>query len=149
VAFLRQQECALDHIDARFSLADDHLDDVEAEVHLRPVEQSQPRPRAAGGEFLLLAIHRVGGSAFLVAGARLHLGEDERVLRDVAADEIDFTAALRAEIAVENLAAVPAEMFLREPFSASSERMARIRGRVPPGEPGEKTGDGLDKAHAF
>ena len=148
MALFRQDERALDHVDARLAVADDDLDDVEAEIHLGPIQQSQPRTRAARDELLLCTIHRIGGPAIFVAAAGFHLGEDERVLRNVAADEIDFAAAFRTEVAVENLVAVPAEKSLRELFSAPPERMARVSGRTLPAEPGEKTGDGLDKAHA-
>ena len=93
-------------------------------------------------------IHGVGGASGFVAGARFYLGEDERVVRLVAQHEVHFAAALCAEIAAQDFAAVPAEIFLRELFSAATERVTRVRVRVPPGGPGEKTGDGLDKAHA-
>ena len=147
VPFLGEQECAFDHVDARLARADDDFDDVETEVHLGTIQQAEPCARAAGDEFLLRTIHGVGGTSRIVARARFYLGEDERVFRDVAEHEVHFAAALCAEIAAENFAAVLAEIALREPFAAASEGMARISGRVPPGEPGEKTGDGLDKAH--
>ena len=149
VPFLGEQECAFDHVDVRLSRADHDFDDVETEVHLGPIQQPQPGACAARDELLLCKIHGVGGAALVVAGARFHLGEDERVPGDVAQHEVHFAAALCAEVAVENFAGVLAEIALREPFAAPAERMPRVSGRVPPGEPGEKTGDGLDKAHVF
>lgn len=149
VPFLGEEKGALDHIDARLSRADDDLDDVEAEVHLRPIEQLQPCACATGDEFLLRAIHGVGRAAIRISRARFHLGEDERVLHDVPQDEVHLSPTLRAEVPVKDFAAVLAEIFFCEPFAAPAECVARIRGRVPPGGPGEKSGDGLDKAHVF
>ncbi len=149
VPLLRQDKCALDHVDARLSRADDDLDDVEAEVHLGPIEQAQPCAGTARDEFLLHAIHGIGGAASLVAGARFHLGENQCVLRDVAQHEVHLSPALRPEVPVKDFAAVFAEIALRELLAAPAECVARVSGRVPPGEPGEKTGDGLDKAHFF
>ncbi len=146
---LRQQEGTFDHVDVRLPLPDDHFDDVEAEVDLGPIEQPQPCACAAREEFLFLAIDGVGGASEFAPHPRFHLGEDERVFREVAADEIDFAAALRAEIATENFASVPAQEFFREPFAARAEAVPRIRARIPPDGREEKTGDGSDKAHVF
>ena len=146
---LGQDKCALDHIDARSAHADDHFDDVETESHLGPIQQPQPCARAAGDERLLCKIHGIGGASTFVARAGLHFGKDERVFRDVSADEVHLTPTLRAEIAVKDFAPVLAEIFLRELLAAPAERVAGIRARVPPGGPGEKSGDGLDKAHFF
>ena len=128
MSFLGEQECAFDHVDAWLSRADDDFDDVEAKIHLGPIQQAQPCARTAGDEFLLGAIHGVGGASAFVAGARLYLGEDERLFRDVTEHEVHLAAALCAEVAAEDFAAVLAEIFFREPFAAPPEGVARVRG---------------------
>lgn len=148
VSFLGEQECAFDHIDARLPAAHDHFDDVEAEIHLGPVEQPQPGPGAARDEFLLGTVHRIGGAASLVTGARFHFGKDERVVRLVPQHEVHLSPALRAEVAVKDLAAFPTQELLGELLAAAAQRVARVRARVPPGGREEKSGDESEKAHA-
>ena len=115
----------------RLVAAQQHLDDIEAVVDVRVIEHPQPGQRAAGDQLLLGEIDGLDGRSEIHAAPRLHLDEDERVAAPIAAHEIDLAATGRAEIAVENLVALPAEMALREAFAAASEPVAQIAGLSP------------------
>ena len=88
-------------------MLDDDLHDVEADEDVGVVEQPQPGEGAAGDELLLGALYRLGGRAVAEAAPGFDLDENQRVAGFVAADEIDFATARRAEIAVENFVTVP------------------------------------------
>jgi len=56
---------------------------------------------------LFSSIHRLNGPAEIFPAARFHFDEDERVI--VAANDVDLTTAVSAEIAIKNFVAVPAQ----------------------------------------
>ncbi len=137
-------------MDLRLVVAQPHLDDIEAVIDLRVVEQPQPGQRTAGDELLLGEVHGFDRRSEVLAAPRLHLDEDERVAGPVAADEIDFAAAGRAEVAVENLETLAAQMALRETLPPASESMPQIfrpaAGKPPPQV--RKNADESRKDHA-
>lgn len=100
-------EGVLDDVENRAVVLDDDLHDVEADEDVGVVEQPQPGEGAAGDELLLGARDRLGGRAVAEAAPGFDLDENQRVAGFVAADEIDFATARRAEIAVENFVTVP------------------------------------------
>ena len=95
-----------------FAVADDDFDDVEAEADFGTVEEAEPAACSSGDEFFLFAVNGVGGAAQAFAAAGFYFGEDEFVGGDVAADDVHFAAAFRAEISGEDFVAVIAEKFL-------------------------------------
>ncbi len=131
---------------------DQHLDDVEAEEDRGIVQEPEPREGAPRDQVLFLTVNGVGRVAKLEAAARLYLNERKGVARFVAADDIDFAAVGRTEIAVEDLVAAAEEVARGEVFAVAAEPLARVftrlrRGRGATRAPGEKSGDGSGKAH--
>ncbi len=146
-------ECVGEDGDGWRGAGEDDFDDIEAEGGFRIAEEVQPRECAARDEALLTAVDGGGGTAEAGGGAGLHFDEDEGVA--VAADEIDLSPVFCAEVAVEDLVPVLAEMFGGEVFAMAAEvaragamRRAARRTRKSSGVPGEKCGDGLGRVHA-
>ena len=97
-----------DQLQARIcSLRDHHLDDIESKENIGIAQQSEPGQGAERNPALLLAVDRFQRTAEILPRASFHLHENERVA--LAADEIDLAALASAEVAVEDLEAVPAE----------------------------------------
>ncbi len=136
--------------DFRAGGAEDDLDDVQADGDVRMIQEAEPCLGAADEGFLLGGIDGVGGAAEAVGGARFYLDEDEGLL--FAAYQVDLAAVRRAEVAVEDLEAVPAQMPGGEllPLAAEAQvRGLRRRGRGGAGRPGEKSCDEWGKGHGF
>jgi hypothetical protein len=131
---LWQRERVANEVNLWLVVVQPHFHHIEAVVDLRIVQQAQPGQRAAGDELLLREIHGFEGRPEVLTSPRLHLDEDERVARPVAADEIDFAAAGRAEIPVENLEPLRTEMAFGETLAAATEPVPQIL-RPAAGEP--------------
>ena len=128
----------------------DDFHDIEAEEDIGAVEQPQPGKCAASDELLFVAGDGFAGSAEGEAAAGLYFHEDEGVVGFVAADEIDFAAARRAEVAIENPIMLGAEIAHGEalPFPPELVRGVFLAVSGATGRPGEKIGDESGKAHA-
>ena len=128
----------------------DDFHDVEAEENIGAVEEAQPGQCAAGDEFLFVAGDGFAGGAEGEAAARLYFHEDKGVIGFVAADEIDFAAAGRAEVAIENPIVLGAQIAHGEAFPFPPELVRGVFLAVSgaTGRPGEKIGDESGKAHA-
>ncbi len=147
----RQREGVADEGDfgVVFARGED-FDDVEAEADVGEVEEAQPGHGAFGHAALFVVVDGVGWAPAFLAGAGFHFDEDECFFRFVAADEVDFAAAGRDEVAVKNAVAVAAEVFFRLPLAPLSEdNVARegLRPRVAFAPPVEKSGDGRGRGH--
>jgi len=137
-------------VDFRGLAVHPHFHHVEAVIDLRMVQQTQPGERPTGDELLLGEIDGFERRAEVLAAARFHLHKDQRVAAPIAADEIDFTTARCAEVAIEDLEVVRAQVAFGEPFAATPEPMAPVL-RPAPGEPPpqvRKTVDESRKDHA-
>ena len=110
--------------------------------------------RQSGARVLLLeARDRLGGCAVADAAPGFDLDEDQRGARLVAANEIDLAAVRRAEVAVENLVAVPPQVALGQPLPLPPQPLVGVFARLrragePPAERGKKICDESRKAHA-
>jgi len=113
----RQLKSVLDQLEARFGVAShEHFDHVEAEKNVRIIQQAQPGQPALRNASLFLAIHRRNGPAKIFAGARFYFHENQRVT--IAADNVDFTAAASAKIAVKNFVSLAAQETARQFFAS-------------------------------
>jgi hypothetical protein len=112
---LRERECVSDQFHSRFCvIRDDDFYDVEAEENIGMIEHAQPCQSPARNAFLFLSIDGRKRTAEILARARLHFYEYERVV--IAADDVDLAAAASFEVAIENLVTVtpqePTRQFL-------------------------------------
>ena len=126
------------------------FDDVEAETDVGEVEQTQPCYGTFGHAALFVIVDGVRRAAALFGGTGFHLDEDEGVFGLVAADKVDFAAAGRDEVAVEDAVAVAAEVAFGLALAPLSENdMARegLRARNGFAPPVEKIGDGRGRGH--
>ena len=148
---LRQRKGVADERDFGGLLArGEDFDDVEAEADVGVVEQAQPGHGAFGHAALFVIIDGVRRAPAFLAGPGFHFDEDEGVFFFVAADEIDFAAAGRDEVAVEDAVAVAAEIFLGLTFTPLSEDNVAGQGfrpRTAFAPPVEKSGDGRGWGH--
>ena len=118
----RQGKRVADEGDFRIlAIGGEHFDNVEAEADVGKVEQTQPSHGPLGHAALFVVIDGVGGASAQLGGASFHLDENQRVFRFVAADEVDFAAAGRDEIAIENAVAVAAQIALGLTFAPLTE----------------------------
>ena len=96
---------------------------METKENVGVIQHSQPVESAARNAFLLLSIDRCDRPAEILAGTRLYLDENQRVL--IATDDVDLAAAASFEVAVENFVTVTpqeaASQFL--PASAAPEML--------------------------
>ena len=150
---LRQGECVADESDLGGVLArGEDFDDVEAEADVGIVEETEPGHGASGYAALFVIVDGVGGASAFLAGPGLHFDEDEGLRFFVAANEIDFTAAGRDEIAVEDAVALAAKVFLGltlAPLSEDDVAGQGFRPRTAFAPPVEKTGDGRGWGHGI
>lgn len=149
---LRQRKGVADESDLGGVLAGgEDFDDVEAETDVGEVEQTQPCYGTFGHAALFVIVDGVRRAAALFGGTGFHLDEDEGVFGLVAADKVDFAAAGRDEVAVEDAVAVAAEVAFGLALAPLSENdMARqrfLRARVAFAPPVEKSGDGRGRGH--
>ena len=101
-------ECIPDQLEPWLcTFRDNYFDDIEAKKNVGIVEQAKPGERAARDAFLFLWTHCLNGTAEIFSGARFHFDEDKRVV--VAADDVNLTSAVSAEIAIKNLVTVLAQ----------------------------------------
>ena len=117
------------------------------------VEHAQPSQSALGDKLLLLARDGFGGSAVAESAAGFDFNESQRIAGPIPADEIDFAAAGGAEIPVEDLVALTAEVALGEALALAAQPLGLILARFrrageAPAEREEKIADESDKAHA-
>jgi hypothetical protein len=127
---------------------DDYLDDIDADRRAGLFQQPQPGVCAADESILLLRVHRIGGSAEAIGGARFHFHKDQRL--PVAADEIDLAAIVRAKVPVQHLVPAAPQPARGKPLPVASQpqvRGLRLRGGGVAPPPGEKCGDVLGKGH--
>jgi hypothetical protein len=85
-----------------------HFDNVKAEEDVGVVEHAQPRERTAGDPLLLLLADCFERATEVFARAGFHFNEDERVA--VTTNDVDLAAAAAAEVSVENLETLAAQI---------------------------------------
>lgn len=127
-----------------------NFDDVEAERHILPVEQSQPCQRTSCNETPFLRIHRAARSSEVGPRSSFDLYKDQRGAPLVPANEIHFAAFGTSEIPVQDLVAALPQKFGCSPFSRAAQPMPRISWPIPAAagsaEPAERFCDGSRKA---
>ena len=148
---LRQRKGVADERDfGRIRARGDNFDNIEAEADVRKVEQAQPGHGALGHAALFVVVDCIGRTSAFLAGARLYLDKNERVLRFVATDEVDFAAARRDKVAVKDAVSVSPEVFLGlllAPLPEDDVVRKRLGTRVAFAPPAEKSGDGRGRDH--
>ena len=105
-------ECASDEADLRVRLCHD-LDDIEAKRDFRKIEQTQPFFSGANDSTPFAPSDCIAWWAEPFAAARLYFDEHKHLLFTIAAYQIDFTAAARPEITIEDFEG----FFFEKPFS--------------------------------
>ena len=105
-------ERASDKADLRVRLCHD-LDDIEAKRDLRKIEQTEPFLSGANDSTPFAPSDCVAWRSEHFASARLYFDEHQHLLLTIAAHQIDFTAAARPEIAIEDFE----RFFFEKPFS--------------------------------
>ena len=81
--------------------------DVETKNDIGIVQQTQPGKTSFGNAQLLLSVYCLDRPTKIFVTARFHFDENERVV--VAADDVNLTSAVSAEIAIKNLVTVLAQ----------------------------------------
>jgi hypothetical protein len=105
-------ECASDEADLRVRLSHD-LDDIEAKRDFRKIEQTQPFFSGANDSTPFAPSDCAAWWSELFASARLYFDEHKHLLLAITTHQIDFTAAARPEIAIEDFEG----FFFEKPFS--------------------------------
>lgn len=125
----------------------DDLHHIEAEGDVRHVEHPQPLHRGPDQQAALLFVNRGKRTAKGLGGPAFDFDKDEGIGRRIAAYEIDFSPAARAEVPAENFEAESAKVAGRGIFSLpTNNEVPRLR----PGlrsPPGQMTCDESGKAH--
>ena len=98
-------------------VGDHDFKDVEAEEDLRVIQQLKPGQCATRDELLFHEGDGLGWCAIGQAAAGLDLQEDQRVASLVPADDVYFPAFGCAEVTIENLVAIAAEIADGEAFA--------------------------------
>lgn len=106
-----------------FGMAKD-LDDVEAGDDIGAIEHLEPLLGGADKSALFFGIHGFVGGAEGFGGAGFHFNKNQFGAMAHPADQIDFSAVLRAEIAVEDFVAG----FFQETFGDAFAFQAELLG---------------------
>jgi hypothetical protein len=112
VDVLFRLECASDEADLRVRLCHD-LDDIEAKRDIRKIEQTQPFFSGANDSTPFAPSDCATWRSEHFVSARLYFDEHKHLFLSIAAHQIDFTAASRPEIAIEDFEG----FFFEKPFS--------------------------------
>ena len=138
-----------DQLQARIcSLPDNHLDDIESKEDIGIAQQSKPGQATERNPALLLTVHGFKRPAKILPRPCFHLDEYQRVA--LAADKIDLAALASAEVAIENLEALPAEKTHRQLLAVRPEaQMTGFRRQKAAAPPAQMSGgeSGKDRVH--
>ncbi len=151
--WLGQTKGIADQVVFRPLIGDDDLDDIEAEENLRVIQELQPGEGAARDELLFCAGHGFRWGSVGEAAPRFYFDENERLAGPVATNDVHLSALRCAEVAIQDLVAVPPQIPDGEAFAFAAQPLVGIfirtrRTGAAPAERGEKFSDESDKAHA-